>query len=505
MGRFSQICLYLLSLIWANGVQANVEPNSLFSDHMVLQRGVAVPVWGTAEDGERITVSFNGQLQTTTAKEGKWMVQLKKMEAGGPYVLTIQGNNMVEITDVLVGEVWLCSGQSNMERQLGPRPPQKPIYDWEYEASLALYPSIRQYYVPEAFSAEKLTDRKSKWTVCDPETVRNFSAVGYFFARDLYKDLNVPIGILFSAYGGTEANHWASREALETNPVLLEVLNNYDKALHAFPAQLETFSSQYPSLYNQYLSDSAKAAYDNKPIPKKPVPPKNPAKGRLPGGLYNAMIYPLIPYAIKGVCWYQGENDNGKADIYASTLTTLINGWRNDWREGDFPFLIVQIAPHKDMRPEIRNAQLQVVKNTKETALIVTTDCGDSADIHPAFKQPVGQRLALAARAVAYGEKIEYSGPMIRSATIVDGNIELKFTHTADGLKTSEGPLTGFSIAGPDGKFFPANATISGKKVVLSHPSVHNPIHIRYGWSNVPHVNLVNSEGLPASPFRIDF
>jgi sialate O-acetylesterase len=217
------------------------------------------------------------------------------------------------------------------------------------------------------------------------------------------------------------------------------------------------------------------------------------------------MIYPLIPYAIKGVCWYQGENDNGKADIYASTLTTLIDGWRSDWHEGDFPFLIVQIAPHKDMRPEIRNAQLQVVKNTKETALIVTTDCGDSADIHPAYKQPVGQRLALAARALAYGEKIEYSGPMIRSATIVDGNIELKFTHIADGLKTSEGPLTGFSIAGPDGKFFPANANISGKKVVLSHPSVHNPIHIRYGWSNVPHVNLINSAGLPASPFRIDF
>lgn len=505
MVRYSQICLFLISLLLANGAKANVEPNSLFSDHMVLQRGVAIPVWGTADDGERIAVSINGQLQTTTARDGKWMVELKKMDAGGPYVLTIQGNNMIEITDVLIGEVWLCSGQSNMERQLGPRPPQKPIYDWEYEASLALYPSIRQYYVPEAFSAEKLTDRKSKWTVCDPETVRKFSAVGYFFARDLYNDLNVPIGILFSAYGGTEANHWASREALETNPVLLELLNKYDKALHAFPAELESFSSQYPSLYNQYLSDSAKAAYENKPIPKKPMPPKNPAKGRLPGGLYNAMIYPLIPYPIKGVCWYQGENDNGKTAVYASTLTTLIDGWRNDWHEGDFPFLIVQIAPHKDMRPELRNAQLEVVKNTKETALIVTTDCGDSADIHPAYKQPVGQRLALAARALAYGEKIEYSGPMIRSATITDGTIELKFTHIGAGLKTSEGPLTGFSIAGPDAKFFPANARISGKKIVLSHPSVHNPIHIRYGWSNVPHVNLINSEGLPASPFRIDF
>ncbi|MDE3253911.1 MAG: sialate O-acetylesterase, partial [Bacteroidota bacterium] len=194
MGRYSQFCLFLMSLLLVNGAKANVEPNSLFSDHMVLQRGVAIPVWGTADDGERIAVSINGQLQTTTAREGKWMVELKKMDAGGPYVITIQGNNMVEITDVMIGEVWLCSGQSNMERQLGPRPPQKPIYDWEYEASLALYPSIRQYYVPEAFSAEKLTDRKSKWTVCDPETVRNFSAVGYFFAKDLYKDLHVPIG-----------------------------------------------------------------------------------------------------------------------------------------------------------------------------------------------------------------------------------------------------------------------------------------------------------------------
>ncbi len=505
MGRYFQCCLFLINLLLANEIQANVVPNSLFSNHMVLQRDVAVPVWGTADEGERITVSINGQVQTTTARNGNWMVQLKKMDAGGPYVLTIQGNNMVEITDVLIGEVWLCSGQSNMERQLGPRPPQKPIYDWEYEASLALYPSIRQYYVPEAFSATKLSDRNSTWTVCDPQSVVNFSAVGYFFAKNLYKDLNVPIGILFSAYGGTQANHWASREAMETNPVLQDLLINYDKAVHAFPAELELFSSQYPSIYNQYLADSAKAAYDNKPIPKKPVPPKNPAKGRLPGGLYNAMIHPLIPYAIKGVCWYQGESDNGQAQKYESTLSTLIAGWRKDWGQADLPFLIVQIAPHKDMSPEIRNAQLQVVKNTKQTALIVTTDCGDSADIHPAYKQPVGERLALAARALAYHEKIEYSGPMIRSATIVAGTIELKFTHVANGLKDGADTLRGFTIAGPDAKFYPANAVINGKKVVLSHPSVHNPIHVRYGWSNVPQVNLYNKEGLPASPFRIDF
>ncbi|SHN36844.1 sialate O-acetylesterase [Chitinophaga sp. CF418] len=443
---------------------ATVVPNSLFSDHMILQKGVAVPVWGHANDGEKVTVRFNGQEVSTVAKGGKWMVKLAPL----PYIttpkeMTIMGENKVSIKDILVGEVWLCSGQSNMERQLGPRPPQQPITDWEKERDAANFPMIREYYVPLKYAPEKVEDVHEKWTVCSPKTVSDFSAVGYFFARDLYKRINVPIGIIFSAFGGTPAEDWTSKAALEGNPELTELVKNYDKVVEGYR------------------------------------PP-----GKLMNGLYNGMIYPLIPYAIKGVAWYQGEANNGNPKQYQVILPNMIRNWRTDFGQGDFPFLIVQIAPYKDMTPEIREAQLKVTQKVKNTALIVTTDCGDANDIHPSRKQPVGARLALAASGLVYHRKIEYSGPALKTYRVNKDSATLTFDHTAKGLHAGNGKLSGFTIAGGDKKFVPAVAVIRGDKVIVSSPAVSKPVAVRYGWANVPECNLYNSADLPASPFRTD-
>jgi sialate O-acetylesterase len=456
------VFLFLL-LQWQLSI-ATVKPNSIFTDHMVLQKGVAVPIWGTAEEGENVTVSFNGQVVSTVAKNGKWIARLQPMPyVTTPSIMTITGSNTVTIQDVLVGEVWLCSGQSNMERQLGPRPPQPLITDWEKERDAANYPQIREYYVPLKYSADKVDDVNSHWTTCSPQTVVDFSAVGYFFARDLHQQMKVPVGIIFSAFGGTPAEDWTSREALEGNPELGELINNYDQ-----------------------------------------IPGWKPA-GKVMSGLYNGMIFPLVPYAIKGVAWYQGEANNDRPKQYQIILINMIRNWRHDFGLGDFPFLIVQIAPFKDMCPEIREAQFLVSQKVSNAALIVTTDCGDANDIHPSHKQPVGERLALAARALAYGEKIEYTGPTYHSYSIKGNRVVLTFGHTGTGLKILQGDvLSGFTIAGADKRFVPASARIVGNKVIVRNDAVRHPVAVRYGWENVPKGNLSNKEGLPASPFRTD-
>jgi sialate O-acetylesterase len=500
-----KICLQITLLIcFFIPCSAEVSPNSLFSDHMVLQRNVTVPVWGTANDGEKVTVIFQGQKVTVTAKNGKWMARLKPLKAGGPFTMSITGTNTVLIQDILVGEVWLCSGQSNMARQLGPRPSQKLLTGWEKERDAANYPQIREYYVPLKYSAAPLEDRDSKWVVCSPETVKDFSAVGYFFARDLYNNLKIPVGILFSAYGGTPAEHWTSRAALENNPELNFMVKAYDQAMLDYPAKLEAFTKNQMAMLDMFRTDSAKAAEEKRLLPRKPSAPANPSVGRMISGLFNGMISPLVPYSIKGVCWYQGESNNNNPKIYQPILSALIADWRTNWKVPDLPFLIVQIAPFKDMTPEIRESQLLVHKKTKNTALIVTTDCGDAEDIHPAFKQPVGERLALAARALAYGQSIEYSGPLYQSMKVEGNKVVLSFSHTGKGLMAKEGELTGFTIAGADGDLVPATATVSGDKIIVSSDSVRKPVAVRYGWANVPEGNLYNVEGLPASPFRTD-
>jgi sialate O-acetylesterase len=442
-------------LMLRSAAQGAVTLPALFSNNAVLQRDMPVPIWGTAAPNEQVTVEFSNQKKVATADtQGKWKVTLEPMAASvEPRVMTITPGNL-QLTNVLVGEVWLCSGQSNMERQLGPRKGQQLIYDYEREKSTANYPLIRQFSVGAVKRGEGVV---GKWAVCTPESVVDFSAVGYFFGRDLQASLKVPVALILSAVGGTPAEAWISTNAF---------------------AALPDSASYVSSGRNQRKS--------------------------IPGSLYSGLIAPLQPYAIRGVIWYQGEANNGRAKDYQRLLSALIQDWRQAWEIGEFPFLFVQIAPHEKMSPELREAQLKTWQSVPRTAMVVVTDWGDAKDIHPTHKQPVGARLALAARAIAYGEKLEYSGP-IYAAMKVNGNAAvLSFTHCGSGLVSKGGGLKGFAVAGHDGKFVKAAAIIKSETVEVASVDVAKPVSVRYGWTNVPDVNLFNREGLPASPFRTD-
>lgn len=484
-------------------VPAEVKPNALFSDHAVLQQGVEVPVWGKAKEGEKVTVSLADQAVTTTTQGGKWMVRLKNLKSGGPYTLSIKGENTLVFQDILVGESWICSGQSNMERQLGLRTGQQPLLNWEQEVASANYPQIRHFAVARKNSDVPLDETEGNWEVCSPQTVPNFTAVGYYFGRDLHRKLQVPIGLIHSSWGGTPAEAWTRSEILSTS--FPEIGDAQKKALANYPAALEKYKAEETKLLADWEKASSEAKTNGAPAPRKPAPPRDPAtNAQRPSNLYNAMIAPIIPYAIRGVIWYQGEANASRAKQYQTLFPAMIADWRTQWGGTPFPFLFVQIAPFKNMNPEIREAQLMAWKKTPATAMVVTADVGDENDIHPNRKEPVGARLALAARALAYGESIEYSGPLFESVTFNEGKALLSFSHTGTGLLAKEGALQGFEIAGADHQFYPAQAIIEGKSVVVSHPQVSTPTSVRYGWANVPKVNLFNQEGLPASPFRTD-
>lgn len=444
----------------AIAVQADVKPNPLFSDGAVLQRGQEVPVWGTADDGEKVTVEFGKQKLNTTAQNGKWRVNLQPLEAGGPFTMKISGKNSLEIKDLLVGEVWVCSGQSNMEWKLKQIDPKKE------EQAKADFPQIRMFTVKRKVAFEPETEVTGSWKECTPENVGDFSAVGYFFVRDLHEKLGVPVGMVSSAWGGTVAQAWSSIEGFEGHPELKGFI------------------------------DKAKESQAN--------PPEKGPGHNLPTALYNGMIAPIVPYGMKGVIWYQGESNARQSKQYQTLFPALIADWRGKWKQGSFPFLYVQIAPFKGQPPEIREAQFLTLSKTVNTAMAVTTDVGNANNIHPVDKQPVGHRLALAARALAYGEKIEYSGPLYESMKVNRDSIELSFKHIGGGLVAKDGELKGFTIAGADGKFVPAKAVIQGDLVVVSAEGVKSPKGARYGWENVPDVNLFNQAGLPASPFRTD-
>ncbi|MCD0490334.1 sialate O-acetylesterase [Pedobacter sp. MC2016-14] len=478
-------------------VKAEVVPNSLFSEHAVLQRNMPVPVWGTARNGEKVTVEFAGQKAETVAADGRWIVKLKPLKAGGPFVMTIKGDNAVTINDILVGEVWVCSGQSNMAFKMATR-----VTNGVQEIADAKYPQIRQYYVPNK-AGQQITDIGSKWIVCSPETITGFTAVGYFFARDLYKKLNIPFGIILSAVGGTPVENWTSREALSSSPEFKNIVSSYENGVSTYPMRLEKYKNEEAAILEKYKLDTATARKEGKPLPNKPSAPQDPAKGGGAGGLYAAMIKPLQPFAIKGTIWYQGEANSGRGKAYQTLFPMMIADWRKAWGQGDFPFYFVQIAPHKGMSPEIREAQFLTAQKVPNTAMAVTIDCGNAEDIHPVFKQPVGARLALAARALAYNEKIEYSGPVYQSMQVDNSKAVLTFSH-AKNLVAKGGELKGFQIAGTDKKFVDAKTEIKGNKLVVYSPDVAAPTAVRYGWTNVPDVNLYNEVDIPASPFRTD-
>lgn len=486
-----RISVVLMTLV-SSAVWAEVKPHALFSDNAVLQQGVSVPVWGTAKDGEKVTVKFAGQEVATTAQGGKWRVRLKPLKAGGPFTMTIVGENTIELKNILIGEVWVCSGQSNMQW------PLSASANAQEHIANSKDPMLRLFTVPRRATDAPESDVQGNWVECAPESVSGFSAVGYFFGRDLRKALNVPVGLINTSYGGTPAEAWTSRRVLESNPVLRGYLERHELAVRNYPQALE-----------RYKAAEEKAKAEGRQPPRPPVhPAQSPQR---PCGLYNAMIAPLMPYAIKGVIWYQGESNVGRAYEYRTLFPAMIRNWREDWGQGDFPFLFVQLAPfmkivtepEESAWAELREAQLLTLK-TPKTGMAVITDVGDPDDIHPKQKEPVGARLALAARHIAYGERIVYSGPIYKSMKVEGNKIVLSFDHVGSGLVAKDGDLKGFTIAGEDRKFYNAQAEIKGNTVVVSCPQVERPIAVRYGWANCPVVNLFNKEGLPASPFRTD-
>lgn len=482
----------IISLGFVAPVHAVVRLSALFSDNMVLQQGMDVPVWGWADDGDEITVRFRGHKVTTRAHNGKWSLRLGSLKAGGPDVLTIITKaRTIQFTNVLVGEVWVCSGQSNMEWPLS--------RSFEPEAAIASATNrlIRLFHVLKAKSDAPTVRMKSAWTVCSPQAVGGFTAVGYFFGRDLQKTRKVPVGLIQSDWGGSPAEAWMSREALETNPRYeTEILDSNAEAW-----------KKHQEAVIAYEIEKAAAQGKGEEFKKQP-----PRFGWKPSELYNGMIAPLIPYAIKGAIWYQGESNAGRAEQYRTLFADMIRCWRRDWGRGDFPFLAVQLAPFLKIQDqpqesswaELREAQWLATTVLPKVGMAVITDVGDPADIHPKKKQPVGERLALAARAIAYGERIEYSGPIYHNKVVKEGKAVLNFDHVGKGLEARDGELKGFAICGDDRKFVWAKAEIVGDTVVVSSLEVAQPVAVRYGWADCPVINLWNKNGLPASPFRTD-
>jgi sialate O-acetylesterase len=483
--RISMCCLLVAA--WAAAAAGAVKLPAVIGENMVLQRDQPVPIWGWADKGEEVTVAVAGQTLTAKAgDDGRWNVTLAKLDVGPPLEMTVKGSSgcCTTLKNILVGEVWIGSGQSNMEL------PVAGCKDAEKEISEAKYPEIRLFTVAKKQAAEPQTDCSGDWKECSPETVGNFSAAAYFFGRQLHQELKVPIGLIHSSWGGTPAQFWTSRKALEANPVL-------------------------------------------KPL----------AQGDS-SCLYNGMIAPLIPYGIRGAIWYQGEANVGAAYQYRTLFPAMIADWRAAWKQagtppspatgegpgvransqGDFPFGFVQIAPFSysdawGSNPaacaELWEAQAMTLKASPNTGMAVTVDIadvegihpknGDFSGIHPKNKQEVGRRLALWALAKVYGKKLVYSGPIYKSMKVEGDKIRLQFDHVGGGLIAADGkPLTDFTIAGADQKFVPATAAIDGNSILVQSGQVAQPAAVRYAWHDDATPNLANKEGLPASPFRTD-
>ena len=618
----------------------------LFSDHMVIQREAEIQVWGRADPGEIVSVGLGVSIgQATTDTDGRWRVTLPAMRAGGPFVLTIQGKKTIVFRDVMLGEVWVASGQSNMTYALS------GATGGEKETSHATYPAIRFFTVPKKIAVAPQSDTlAAAWEVCSPETAKNFSAVSYFFARDLHKALGVPVGIILSAWPGTAGEEWTDLDSLRREPVLKPIVERWEasaadvKSYATHPAEFSIEFDDFEllragddpqgplSLSNfddaaAQISTGGNWTYDWQGAPDSLFELVTPGRGgrgfaarvkgaldgaswsrmqasfkqdnsaldlssfagmrfwvrgngrfsfqtlqptiqdsddyststfqatpewkqvtiwfkdlkqagwgvyapltvhaltgfaiinmttvgdpaRPPSGLYEGMIAPLQSYRIRGAIWYQGEGNTWRAYQYRTLLPALIAGWRNGWKEGDFPFLIVQLPNHGEspelgdsIWAELREAQLLTAKAVPNTGLVVTIDVGDPHNLHPPRKAEIGQRSAVWALGTTYGEKIVYSGPIYDSRQIVGGEIKIHFLHRGTGLEARGGTVKGFSIAGADRKFHWANARIEGGSIVVSSPDVMSPVAVRYAWAGSPECNLYNKEGLPASPFRTD-
>ncbi len=501
----------------ATSLFANVKLATVFSDHMVLQQNTVVPIWGTADAGEKVTVQLGRQTVATIASpNGRWMVKLNKLIAGGPFTITIKAKNIVTLNDVYVGEVWLCSGQSNMDMTVAREDRYWcGVFHEKEEVANANYPLIRVFDVAFTPSATPQDDVTGKWEVVSSQTVGHLSAAAYFFARDLQKKIKVPIGLITTAYGASTAEAWIREEPLVNDTLLKRLVDAFKTKYNRYLADTAAQNS-YKIAYDKWTVAAAKAkeGKDEVRAPRNPNPVFDQHNATV---LWNGMVKPLVPYAIKGALWYQGESNSPTASIYRHIMETLITDWRNQWARGSFPFIYVQLAnigkaydsiPGKGGAEAIkREAQLQNL-SLPNTAMVVAIDNADPNDmnnVHPKNKQEIGRRLALAAEAIAYGDKkLVYSGPIYDKMEVEGNAVRLHFKHTGSGLAAKNDELKGFAIAGNDKKFVWANAKIEGNTIVVTSNEVSSPVAVRYGWANNPPTSLYNKENLPASPFRTD-
>ena len=464
------IVIALLMLSFAGISQVTLPP--FFNCNMVLQQGIPIPVWGWASPGEKVTVTLDKNVMTTrTAKNGKWRVNLPIMNSGGPYMMTVKGKDLHTFGNVMIGEVWVCSGQSNMEFRVS------TAKNATAEIANANNKNIRFFTVKKRVSKEPQENlEEGEWWECSPQSVAGFSAVAYFFGRNLYEQLKVPIGLIHTSWGGTVAETWMSPEAISADPDFSELLEKLKKV---DTKTTKTGPNSFPTL------------------------------------LYNGMLNPIIPYGIKGAIWYQGESNASRAQQYKRVFPNMIKDWRTKWGEGNFPFLFVQLAnftkpvmePGESNWAELREAQTQTLQ-LENTGMATIIDVGDANDIHPTDKQTVGYRLSLAARKVAYGENLVYTGPTYQTLKIDNNKILITFDHTGKGLKSNNkyGYINGFTVAAKNGAFKWAKAImLNSNTVIVTCNEVENPAEVRYGWADNPDdLNLYNSEGLPANPFRTD-
>ena len=492
---------------------AKVKLPALISDHMVLQQETPASVWGWAAPSESITVRFGEHSAKTQADpSGKWKVRLTELKAGEKGDLVITGENEVTIKDVLVGEVWVASGQSNMEWTVA------NSKDFAAEKQAANFPEIRMFTVKRAASLTPQEDCIGQWVVCAPDNVGPFSAVAYFFAREIHQKLKVPVGVVHTSWGGTPAEYWTPSAVLEREPAFKTYFERREREVANYPQAKAT----YDAAKVRWDEAAAKAKVDGTPVPPAPRAPRGNDAVGAPGCLWNGMVEPILPYTIQGAIWYQGEanaSSEEEALRYRRLFPTMILSWRQAWAQGglegddspDFPFLFVQLAnfrarydrPVDSLWAVLRESQMQTLELPR-TGMAVAIDVGEADNIHPKNKQEVGRRLGLAALAQVYYIDMEYSGPLFSGAQEEDGKMRLSFRNS-DGLKAADGgPIKGFAVAGEDRVFHWADVEIDGDHVLVSSPKISKPVAVRYGWQDNPEVNLVNSAGLPASPFRSD-
>ena len=476
----------------------------LFGDHAVLQCDKPLPVWGRAGADEKIAVSFRGQtVYATASSDGRWIVYLDPITASSePADLVVAGTTTISVHDVVVGEVWLASGQSNMEW------PVSFLREDEKKIAAVDLPLVRQLKIERASASHPQDSAKtSSWETASPATVGNFSAVGYFFARELQRKLGVPVGIVNSSWGGTEIEAWMSAASRESASLGAAIEARWQKAMSEWPPER---IARYPAEMAAWQKADAreKATHVKNTLPW-PRPPATIDSAAMPGGLFNAMIAPLQPGAIRGIIWYQGESNVERPNEYAQLFPAMIRSWRANWGDDHLPFYFVQLPNYADGKPNartwarLREAQEKALE-LPATAMAVAIDVGDAENLHPTAKMEIARRLALIAKAKIYGVSVDFSGPVFQGATREGPALRVRFTHTGAALVAQDRPVQSLEIAGADKVFFAANAKIDRDTLLVSSPKVKEPVAVRYAWSNAPLANLYNGAGLPAAPFRSD-